>query len=802
MFAHTDRPMKLTTPLGEDALLLIAVRGREAISELFHLELETLWQDQNKPLPFDQLLGQKIEVEIAHRSGTRYFNGIAVKITQGGLDQRFIAYRVEVVPQLWLLTRRQQSRIFQHKTIPDILKEVLQGLDVAYEIQGDFEPRDYCVQYRETDFNFASRLMEEEGIYYFFKHSKDGHKLVLANTPQSHPAIPYQTTVVYEEASGHSAEEDRVYEWLKAQEIRSGKYVTWDECFQMPDKHLEAQKTIMDSVTVGRATHKLNAGGSDALEIYDFPGSYAERFDDVTAGGGDQAAKLQNIFSDNVRTVGIRMQQEALPSLLIHGRSGHAGFTSGHTFDLTGHFSDDSRFAITSVEHDARQPADPDDLEHQYEYNNRFQCIPMALPFRPQRTTQIPSIAGVQTATVVGPPGEEIFTDKYGRVKVQFHWDRQGKNNADSSCWIRVGTFWAGKQWGAIHIPRIGQEVIVDFLEGDPDNPIIVGSVYNADQTVPYTLPDEQTKSTLKSMSSKGGDGFNEIRLEDKKGKEQVFIHGEKDLDVRIKNDRKEWIGQDRSLIVIRDKMEQVKRDSHIDVTRDQIEKIGRDHHVAIDGKAALKITGSNSVSVTGDVIEEFKGNHSSQVTQNLYLKAMQVVIEAATGLTLKVGGNFITIDMTGIAISGMPMVQINSAGAALSGSPGSLVSPLAATAAQVADKADPGALTAAPSASGGFIAMSLAGIAAVRPSPASSAPTHDPNSEENKDKKHWIEIELKDEAGRPVPGEAYKITLPDGTTVADGTLDEKGHARVENVDPGNCKVTFPNLDQDAWEPK
>jgi type VI secretion system secreted protein VgrG len=305
-------------------------------------------------------------------------------------------------------------------------------------------------------------------------------------------------------------------------------------------------------------------------------------------------------------------------------------------------------------------------------------------------------------------------------------------------------------------------------------------------------------------MSSKGGGGFNEIRFEDKKDSEQIFIHGQKDLDIRIEKDRKEWIGQDRHLKVIRDKLEKIDRDTHVEAGRDEIHKIGRDHHIEVAGKAALKITGSNSVSVTGDVIEEFKANHSSQVTQNLYLKAMQVVIEAATGITLKVGGNFITIDMSGIAIKGMPMVQINSGGAALSGSPGSLVTPLSPTAALEADKADPGAMAAA--ASGAVATPASLALAAVAPagkhSAASGAPTHDPNAEENKDKKHWIEIELLDEDGNPVPGEPYKITLPDGTTVADGTLDDKGFARVDNIDPGTCKVTFPNLDKEAWEPK
>jgi type VI secretion system secreted protein VgrG len=253
--------------------------------------------------------------------------------------------------------------------------------------------------------------------------------------------------------------------------------------------------------------------------------------------------------------------------------------------------------------------------------------------------------------------------------------------------------------------------------------------------------------------------------------------------------------------------MAQVSRDDHHDITRDHIEKAGRDHHLTVDGKEAIKITGSHSMTVQDDVIEVFQGNQSTQVTKNVYIKGMQVVIEAMTGLTLKVGGNFITIDAaSGIAISGMPLVQINSAGAALSGSAGSAVSPLSPTDPQVADTADPGqndVPTANPDTLASTSAQNASAItSSSNPSPASDAPTHNPNSPENQNKKSWIEIQLFDENGKPVPGEAYKITLPDGTTIADGTLDNNGFARVDNIDPGTCQVTFPNLDKDTWQPK
>jgi len=385
---------------------------------------------------------------------------------------------------------------------------------------------------------------------------------------------------------------------------------------------------------------------------------------------------------------------------------------------------------------------------------------------------------GSQTAFVVGPAGEEIYTDKFGRVKVQFHWDRAGQTDADSSCWIRVAQAWAGNRWGMMFIPRIGMEVIVEFLEGDPDQPIIRGCVYNPAAMPPYALPDEKTKMAIKSDSSKGGEGFNELRFEDKKSSEQIFIHGEKDLDVRIKNDRREWTGKDQHLVVKNDRREKIVRDTHLLVERDQIEYIKSDRHVKVDGKEAIKIGGSQFIKVGGNVGEEVGGNKSEEISGALYLKGMNVVVEAMTQLTLKVGGNFVNINAGGVQINGT-MVLINSGGAAGSGKATALVSPLAAAVADDADDAKPGTK-----------------IALEKRSAARKEKTH---KEGDETKKSWIKIKLIDEAGNPVPGEAYKVKTSDGRT-ASGSLDEKGEAEVKGIEPGNCEITFPNLDKEAWE--
>jgi type VI secretion system secreted protein VgrG len=271
--------MTITTPLGPDDLLLIGYSGHEEISQLFVYDLDLL-AEAATDIPFDKLLGQPVTVTQTLVSGKkRYFTGICKSISQGPRDATFIAYRMEMVPRFWLLSKRHQSRIFQQKTVPDILKQVLTELDVKYEIQGTFHPRDYCVQYRESDFNFASRLMEEEGIYYFFTHTDKSHTMVLANTPQSHPDMPEGKEIIWEDTTGGVRPEDRIHRWEKTQELRSGKYTLWDSCFELPDKHLEAEQPIDAEVSVGKVKHKLKLPVADPLEIYDFPGEYAQRFD-------------------------------------------------------------------------------------------------------------------------------------------------------------------------------------------------------------------------------------------------------------------------------------------------------------------------------------------------------------------------------------------------------------------------------------------------------------------------------------------------------------------------------------------
>ena len=594
-----DRPFRIKTPLGDDTLLLDCFDGYERVSEPFRFILRLLSPDPNidmavlltQPAVLSLDLGEETERHVhghIHR----------IKLLEYGEDG-MAAYEAEMVPWLWFLHHFSDCRIFQNKTVPDIIEQVFQDRgfpDYQLKLQGSYPQREYVVQYRETDFNFVSRLLEDEGIFYYFEQSQDKHVLVLADDKSAFASCPNKPQARYLATTGSSQPGDTVVSLETEFRMHTGTASLTDYDFEKPNTNLFA-----------------TLAGNLAGEDYDYPGKYKTK-------------------DDGARYARIRLEEREVALTTVSGASNCMGFECGYQFTLSDHFRDSNNIGYTliALEHYARNASYRAGHEDPFEYTNRFVAVPDSVPYRPPRVTPRPAVHGTQTAVVVGKSGEEIWTDQYGRVKVQFFWDRQGRRDENSSCWIRVAQGWAGKQWGMIHIPRIGQEVVVSFLEGDPDRPIITGSVYNADQIVPYSLPGEQTKSTWKSLSSKGGGGFNELRFEDKKGSEQIFLHGENDLDFRIKNDRRESIGRDRHLTVARDKLEAVQRDTHIEIARDEIQRIGRDHHLAVAGKSAIQITGSHSLSVTADVIEQFQANHSSNVGQNLHLKAMQVVITAS----------------------------------------------------------------------------------------------------------------------------------------------------------------------------
>jgi type VI secretion system secreted protein VgrG len=646
-----DRMMKISTPLGEDYLLINKLSASETLSELFQFNVELLRgeneaSDEPTIINVKKILGKMVSIKIVQKDGaTRLFNGMVNSFSQGNRDGRFSYYYATIVPSVWILTQKAQSRIFQHLSVPDILKAVFADFNIDYQIQGTFHPRNYCVQYRESDFAFASRLMEEEGLYYFFEHSNETHQMIIANTPESHPDCPSKSKLpFFLNVSPGDDFISSIATWRVDYKMQTGKVTLWDNHFELPNKALEAEKLA-----------RPDTGADAAIEFYNYPGGYAKKFDGVDRTGGAQTGEIQKIFSENKKTAEIRMQEIDAQYKVANGISDCCALTAGYRFELSKHPNKEfnTKHTLVSVMHEIEQSPDyisGDEIPSPY--GNSFTCIPGSVPFRPAQKTPKPILQGSQTAMVVGPAGEEIFTDKYGRVKVRFHWHREGKNDADSSCWIRVAQGWAGKRWGMMFIPRIGMEVIVEFLEGDPDQPIITGCVYNAETMPPYKLPDEKTKMTIKSDSSTGGGGFNELRFEDKKGSEQVFIHGEKDMDVRVKNDSREYIAHERHSIVVKDKLE----------------KVGGDKHLQVLGDKNEKISGTVSLKVEQDVQEKIGKNYALDAGTEIHLKSgTNLTIETGANLTLKVGGNFININSGGIFIKGT-MVMINSGGSAGSG--------------------------------------------------------------------------------------------------------------------------------------
>lgn len=739
-YTQSNRPMAVSSPdLKADSLLLVSLSGQEGLSQLFNFQVRAVAKTKTK-IAFEDLLGKPFTVRINEATGKqRFINGICQRIAQGESDGVFTNYVIDIVPKLWLLSKRSRSRIFMRQSVPDILKKVLTGIDVALQLKGTFEPRDYCVQYRETDFNFASRLMEEEGIYYFFKHTDTAHQLVLANAPDKHPPLVGGPDITFNQHAGNTEQAGgRVFAWAKRQEVRAGVYTLRDHCFELAHQPLEGTKKIRPSaVMVGQVPHQLTAGNNAALELYDWPGEYAQRFDGIDPGGGEQPAELKKISSgsgadnpgDKDRTASIRMDQEAVPALVIHGSGDSPRFTAGHQFKLATLANDeafrqmkaDGSYVLVTVTHAASQGDYRSGGNDIFRYQNNFTAIPFELPFRPPRDTPKPFVQGLQTAVVVGPAGQELFTDKWGRVKVQFHWDREGKSDANSSCWIRVAQIFAGKRWGASFWPRIGQEVVVAFQEGDPDQPIIIGSVYNSDQPPPYLGDGLDSKhktdnkvSGVKTNTTLGGSGYNEWRFDDTKGKEQVFIHAERDYDLRVKNESRERIVSNSHLVVGSDKdgkksgdlREKVFQDVHRTVERNQIEnikgniqllvgggdgdngnvdmvlkkdlkeKIGGEQHTHVVKNRLEKVDGAQSLTVGGDQQEKVSKNHALDAGMAIHIKAgTTLVIEAGTQLSLKVGGNFVDISAAGVTIKGTA-VLINSGGAAGSGAGSSPTAP------------------------------------------------------------------------------------------------------------------------------
>jgi type VI secretion system secreted protein VgrG len=609
-----ERATVVQTPVGADLLTFTHLVGRDEISRCLAYTVGFVSSSPDvDPL---KMLGGAVSIE-GESDPKRWFSGLVSEFRLTRIEDRLAYYEAVVRPWLWFLGNTTDCRIFQNMSVIEIVEEVFSKYSTAkYEkrLQGSYPPREYCVQYDESDLDFVQRLLEHEGILYFFEHDEGKHTLVLADAMNKlKPAPGYEKVPYHFEGQGSRRDVEYITEWIPGSSVRPGAYVHTDYDFKKPGADLMAKSAQPFS-------HKLAAG-----ENYRQPGAHLD------VGRGDSLAAIRR---EEIQAVHQRIAAVGTVR----------GLYSGCTFKLDGFPREDQNqeYLVVSAEYRLFDPGYRAlaDVE-----SENFKVIlgvaPTALAYRPPRVTTRPIMRGPQTATVVGPSGEEIFTDKYARVKVQFHWDRLGKKDQNSSCFVRVSQTWAGSGWGFIQIPRIGQEVIVDFIEGDPDLPIITGRVYNASQMPPYGLPGSATQSGWKSDSSKGGGGYNELMFEDKAGSELVNFQAQKDHNLLIKNDRTKLVQHDQSDRIDHDAKHSVGHNLDEDVGNNKTVKVGVDQTTDIGNNDAetvgvnrsLTVGSNETIHVVGNSTENIDANHSQTVglVQTITVGAARVDTVGAT---------------------------------------------------------------------------------------------------------------------------------------------------------------------------
>lgn len=616
LFKQFTRLAQINSPLGPDKLILAEMGGSEELGRLFDYELQLTSDDPS--IDLNQLLGKPMSLSVQVSAGSsRHFHGIVARCSQSVDQGQFASYRVTLRPWLWLLSRTSDCRIFQHLSVPQIIKQVFRDLgfsDFEDALSHSYREREYCVQYRETSFDFVSRLMEEEGIYYFFRHEQERHVLVLADAYGAHQKAPGYETVPYYPPDGQHRERDHINDWHLAQEVQPGSLELNDYDFQRPSARIDVRSAMPRPHQAGD------------YPLYDYPGAYEQTQD------GEHYA---------------RTRLESLQSLheRVELRGNARGLGSGHLFSLEGFSRPDQNreYLIVAARyyvHQERLESGAGSGAAQFESN--LSCIDAQQSYRQVSSTLRPLVKGPQTAVVVGPAGEEIWTDQYGRVKVHFHWDRHDQSNENSSCWIRVSQATAGKNWGSIQVPRIGQEVIVSFLEGDPDRPIITGRVYNAEQAVPYDLPGNATQSGMKSRSSKGGTpaNFNEIRMEDKKGAEQLYVHAERNMDTVVEQNQTLAVGISRVKTVGMIEIATIGQDRIRSVRQHDTLQVGGNKRDSVSASYVMD-AGDKIRLVCGDSVIELLADGNINIScKNFNIHAGENgVINTGGKLDLNVGG-------------------------------------------------------------------------------------------------------------------------------------------------------------------
>ncbi|RYH09351.1 type VI secretion system Vgr family protein [Tropicimonas sp. IMCC6043] len=681
-FVVENYPIKMDCSTCPDTLVLVAAKIEEGFNMPSLARIEFL--ADNAKIDLDDLMGQKVELITKVPDGPKRLEagerdrkhiGICTSVRFVGQYDGMAHYWAEIRPRLWFLTLNQDCRIFQEKTAADIIKEVLgeYGINFEDKFTETYRTRIICVQYRETDLAFVHRLMEEEGMHYFFTYDGSEEKMVLHDDSAAHETVPCENTIEFRDLVDSPRRDiEHFFQWHADHTATTGKYTHTDYNFEKPKAKLETLKTMP------KGKHTLKD-----REIYDYPGHYRETSD------GDHYAK-------------VKMEERSIRYKTWKGAGLVSNVEVGKTFKVSKHpsTSDSEEFVVRAATHlfqlnqrelsaleVTRFPSGSvrAEMDEEDPYQVHVTAIPKMEKFRPAPVTPWPEIAGCHTAVVTGPSGEEIHTDKYGRIRIQFHWDRLGKKDEHSTCWVRCMMPWTGKNWGMIALPRVGQEVVVSFEEGDPDRPLIIGMLYNADTMPPYGLPENKTQSGVKTRSSKEGSSsnFNELRFEDKKGQEEIYFHAEKDYNQVVENNATVKIGfddkdkGDLTQEIYHDKTEEVGNDLKVkvgygeggkspgdmkhEVYNNRTEVIGNSFKVNVEkgnhdttvekGNQSNKVSMGNMTNEVsmGNFTETIKmGNHTTKVNLG------KTEHEAMQSIELKVGSNSIKIDQRGITIKGL----------------------------------------------------------------------------------------------------------------------------------------------------
>lgn len=604
-FTQAGRPFRVDTPLDPDVLLLQRFHGDEGVSIPFHYTLELLSEEE--AVDPAELLRQPMVVTVTLPHGEeRKIHGLVRRFTQMGQREDLTFYSVELVPWLWFLTMSQDCKVFQNQSVLDIVQEVFDGLgytDYDLRCSQSYAPREYCVQYRETHFNFVSRLLEEEGIFYFFEHTQDTHTLVLADMNSTCEPCPGQDAVRMAVEGGAWEDEDVITSISLESAVHLGKVTLRDYDFTRPSLNLE---TSVEADEVEE-------------ELYLYPGRYKE-------------------LDEGSRYAQLLLEEGSCGEQAIRGAGNCRALVSGHTFTLEEHYRPDANreLLLLHVSHRAEAGDYRSWGSATLEYGNTFLCIPSDTPYRPPRRSRKPKIHGSQTAVVVGPAGEEVYTDQFGRIKIQFYWDRLGLRDQNSSLFVRVASFWAGKGYGAISIPRIGNEVVVDFLEGNPDAPIVTGSVFNAEQTPPFDLPGSAIQMGMKSRTSPGGGGDNEISMIDTAGEELINIHAQYDMRTTVDHDDTQTVTNARTITVNGTHTETIKKDTSITIT---------------EGNLTLTVSdGTADVTVKKAVTETFQDTQTTTTKKKIAItsETADIVLTANTEIKLVAGNSSLVLKKDG----------------------------------------------------------------------------------------------------------------------------------------------------------